>query len=53
MSWIAPVLVLLAILGAPLFAVIAASALWNFYQADIDLQVVAIEFWGIAEMPIL
>ena len=53
MSWIAPVLVLLALLGAPLFAVIAASALWNFYQADIDLQVVAIEFWGIAEMPIL
>lgn len=53
MSWIAPLLVLLALLGAPLFAVIAASALWNFYQADIDLQVVAIEFWGIAEMPIL
>ncbi len=53
MSWIAPLLVLLALLGAPLFAIIGASALWNFYQADIDLQVVAIEFWGIAEMPIL
>ncbi len=53
MSWIAPVLVLLAILGAPLFAVIGASALWNFHQAGIDLQAVAIEFWGIAEMPIL
>lgn len=53
MSWLTPVLVLLAILGAPLFALIAASALWSFYQADIDLQVVAIEFWGIAEMPIL
>ncbi len=53
MSWIAPLLVLLAILGAPLFAIIAASALWNFHQAEIDLQVVAIEFWGIAEMPIL
>lgn len=53
MSWAAPLLVLLALLGAPLFAVIAASALWNFHQADIDLQVVAIEFWGIAEMPIL
>jgi tripartite ATP-independent transporter DctM subunit len=48
-----PVLVLLALLGAPLFAIIGASALWNFYQAGIDLQVVAIEFWGIAEMPIL
>lgn len=53
MSWIAPLLVLLALLGAPLFAVIGASALWNFNQAEIDLQVVAIEFWGIAEMPIL
>lgn len=53
MSWIAPLLVLLALLGTPLFAIIAASALWNFYRADIDLQVVAIEFWGIAEMPIL
>lgn len=53
MSWFAPILVLLALLGAPLFAIIGASALWNFYQADIDLQVVAIEFWGIAEMPIL
>jgi len=52
-SWIAPLLVLLALLGTPLFAIIAASALWNFYRADIDLQVVAIEFWGIAEMPIL
>jgi tripartite ATP-independent transporter DctM subunit len=48
-----PILLILALLGAPLFAVIAASALWNFYQADIDLQVMAIEFFGIAEMPIL
>ena len=46
-------LVLLALLGAPLFAVIAASAMWGFHQADIDLQVIAIEFFGIAEMPIL
>jgi len=47
------VLILLILLGAPLFAVIAAGALWNFYQADINLQAVAIEFYGIAEMPIL
>jgi tripartite ATP-independent transporter DctM subunit len=47
------ILLLLALLGAPLFAVIAASALWNFHGADIDLKVVAIEFFGIAEMPIL
>jgi tripartite ATP-independent transporter DctM subunit len=47
------ILVLLALLGAPLFSVIAASAMWAFYQADIDLQIIAIEFFGIAEMPIL
>jgi len=50
---IAIALVLLILLGAPLFAVIAAGAFWNFYQADIDLQAIAIEFYGIAEMPIL
>ena len=47
------ILVLLALLGAPLFAVIAASALWNYHNAEIDLQALAIEFFGIAEMPIL
>lgn len=53
MSWFMVILMLLALLGAPLFALIGGSALWNFHQAEIDLQVVAIEFWGIAEMPIL
>ncbi len=46
-------LVLLALFGAPLFAVIAASALWGFRSAGIDLSVVAIEFYRIAEMPVL
>ncbi|MDX1556506.1 MAG: TRAP transporter large permease subunit, partial [Xanthomonadales bacterium] len=46
-------LILLAILGAPLFAVIAASAMWGFSKEGIDLQAVAIEFWGMAELPIL
>jgi tripartite ATP-independent transporter DctM subunit len=46
-------LVALALLGAPLFAVIAASALWGFYHAGIDPAVVAIEFYRIAEMPVL
>ena len=50
---IGPLLVLLALLGAPLFAVIAASAMWGFTQEGIDLQAIAIEFYGIAEMPIL
>lgn len=50
---IGPLLVLLALLGAPLFAVIAASAMWGFSKEGIDLQALAIEFYGIAEMPIL
>jgi C4-dicarboxylate transporter DctM subunit len=46
-------LLLLALLGAPLFAVIAASAMMGFSREGIDLQAIAIEFYGIAEMPIL
>ena len=46
-------LVALALLGAPLFAVIAAGALLGFYRAGIDLSAVAIEFYRLAEMPIL
>jgi tripartite ATP-independent transporter DctM subunit len=46
-------LILLALSGAPLFAVIGAGALWGFYQSDIDLSVVAIEFFRLAETPVL
>lgn len=46
-------LVVLALLGAPLFAVIAASALWGYYRADIDLSAVAIEFFSVGTMPFL
>jgi tripartite ATP-independent transporter DctM subunit len=46
-------LILLALLGAPLFAIIAASAMVGFYRSDVDLSVVAIEFFRIAEMPVL
>jgi tripartite ATP-independent transporter DctM subunit len=49
----APILALLALLGAPLFAVIAASAMLGYLREDINLQALAIEFYGIAEMPIL
>jgi C4-dicarboxylate transporter DctM subunit len=45
--------VLLALMGAPLFAVIAASALWGFFQQDINLSVVAIEIYRLTEMPVL
>jgi tripartite ATP-independent transporter DctM subunit len=50
---VGPLLLLLALLGAPLFAVIAASAMFGFSKEGIDLQAIAIEFYGIAEMPIL
>lgn len=53
MSFAAPLLLLLAIIRTPLFAVIAASAMLAFYGDDIDLSVVAIEIYRLAEMPVL
>lgn len=46
-------LLVLTLLGAPLFAVIAASAMLGFHGAGIDLSVVALEFFGLADMPVL
>jgi len=46
-------LLLIALYGAPLFTVILASALFGFYRAEIDLQVVAVEVYRLAEMPVL
>ncbi len=46
-------LVLPALLGAPLFAIIAAAALIGFQGAGIDLSAIAIEIFRIAEMPVL
>ena len=46
-------LLILALLGAPLFAIIATSAMAGFMRSDIDLAVMAIEIFGLAEMPIL
>ncbi len=46
-------LALLAILGAPLFAVIAASAMIGFYGQESDLMIMAIEVQSIASMPFL
>ncbi len=53
MIFTALLLLALVLLGAPLFAVIAASAMLGFSRSGIDLSVVAIEFFGISEMPIL
>jgi C4-dicarboxylate transporter, DctM subunit len=47
------VLLLLAVLGAPLFTVIAASAMMGYWQEGIELTAIAIEILGLAEMPFL
>jgi len=47
------ILALLAILGAPLFAVIAASAMLGFQGQESDLMIMAIEIQSIASMPFL
>ncbi|MEX0706614.1 MAG: TRAP transporter large permease subunit [Woeseia sp.] len=46
-------LIVLAVFGAPLFTVIAGSAMLGYYQEEIDLMAVAIEILGIANMPFL
>lgn len=46
-------IVLLALAGAPLFALIAAIALIGFHYAGQDGAVVAIEFYRLADMPAL
>lgn len=49
-----PLLLLLAaILGAPLFIVIAASALNGFHTGGIDISVVVLEINRIVDMPVL
>lgn len=53
MILISALLVLLAIFGAPLFTVIAASAMLGYQSEGIDLMAIAIEILGIAEMPFL
>jgi len=46
-------LLLLAIFGAPLFAIIAAGALIGFAGSDIDLMVVPMEIFRVSEIPVL
>lgn len=46
-------LALLALMGAPLFAIIGAGALLGYWQTGVDLKAVPIEIFGIAETPIL
>ena len=46
-------LLILVVLGTPLFAIIASSALIGFYSEDIDLSVIAIEIYRIVDTPVL
>jgi tripartite ATP-independent transporter DctM subunit len=42
-----------AVIGAPLFAVVLAAAMLGFHASDIDLTIVAIELYRIADTPML
>jgi C4-dicarboxylate transporter DctM subunit len=46
-------LILLAVLGAPLFAVIAAGALLGFARGGVDPMIVPMEIYRIADTPVL
>ncbi|MFH2057410.1 MAG: TRAP transporter large permease subunit [Pseudomonadota bacterium] len=47
------ILIILALLGTPLFCIIIAAAMTGFYFSDIDLSVMAISLYRIADTPIL
>jgi tripartite ATP-independent transporter DctM subunit len=53
MMWFGALLLLLAVFGAPLFTVIAASAMLGYQREGIDLMAIAVEILGLAEMPFL
>ena len=46
-------LILLAIAGAPLFAILMGAAMLGFYSAEIDLSIIAIELYRIVDTPLL
>ena len=46
-------LLLLEVLGTPLFEIIAASALIGFARADIDMMIVPMEIFRVSEIPVL
>ena len=54
MTWVlAPSLILMALLGTPLFLILALVTLLAYQSADIDSQAVAIEMYRLAEAPML
>ena len=46
-------LLLAALAGAPLFAVIVTGAMLGFYSEEVELSVIGIEIYRLAEMPVL
>jgi len=51
--WVLIGLIVVTLLGAPLFAVIGTSAMLGFRSEGVDLSVVAIEFFGLSETSVL
>lgn len=47
------ILLVLAVFGAPLFTIIAASAMLGYIQEEIDLMAIIIEVIGISSLPFL
>lgn len=46
-------LALLALLGTPLFAIILAGAYLGFWHSEVDLSIIAIEIYRLADTPVL
>lgn len=46
-------ILILALLGAPLFVIIIATALLGFYITEIPFEILAVEFYRIADTPML
>ena len=47
------ILIILCIIGTPLFSVIAASVMFGYASQEIDLMAIVIEIIGISDMPFL
>ncbi|MCW8899310.1 MAG: TRAP transporter large permease subunit [Gammaproteobacteria bacterium] len=52
-NYLIPVILILAFLGMPLFAVILSLALVGFYSSGIDLSVIGIEIFRLTNTPLL
>jgi tripartite ATP-independent transporter DctM subunit len=53
MLWLSLLIVLLALLGAPLFIAIVSAAMLGFYHAEIPLAVIPIEIYRLVNTPLL